>query len=285
MRFRATVIAGCALALAGCAGGSGEREAAAPTTPPAGASATAVARASASALATGSLPPSPAATASSEASAPATAAPWASPGGPAVPRPPGTYRYDTEGTTKISGPVGGTIRIPPETTLRVDPASGYRQRSVRDLRDKDGNGRVTDTRLRYTPEGIRLTYLKIASTVAGIRDERTFQPSPQPFVLRTGTRPGDRTAFTLEGSGITSRTTIDVLRRETLTIGGSRIAALVIRIHTTFSGDYEGEDTAHNWIRPSDGLLLKEDDVSDVRSGTLRARTEYTAVLKSTRPS
>jgi len=212
--------------------------------------------------------------------------PGAAPGAkPYVARPAGTYSYATTGQTKLSGAIRHTYTMPPVTTLAVDPASGNTQHSVRDLRDSDGNGRVTEMVAQSLTDGLHLTFLKNTSHFAGVTDERTFQPSPPPLILRAAAPNGDHLSFTMEGSGITVATEIDVLRRESISIGGTAIQAIVITIKTTFSGDVQGTDTATNWIRPSDGLLLREDDASSVSAGITTVDSNYSATLQSLTPA
>src|SRR5205807_1829917 len=63
---------------------------------------------------------------------------------PAKPTAPGTYHYDTSG----SSTVGAQSSAPPSVTpLVVDPPAGTRQHSARDERDSSGNGSLTETTL------------------------------------------------------------------------------------------------------------------------------------------
>ena len=55
----------------------------------------------------------------------------------ATPPTPGTYRYDTSGSTTFGAQ---TSSPPPVTPLAVDPPSGTRQHTTRDMRTPDGNG-------------------------------------------------------------------------------------------------------------------------------------------------
>ena len=144
---------------------------------------------------------------------------------------------------------------------------------------------MTETIVRSEADGIHLTYLKTTTSLgSGFTDERTFQPNPPPLILRTGAPNGDHLEFTIQDR-VTARTAVDVLRRETITIGGTALQAIVIRIHTEFSGDVNGTDDATNWIRPADGLLLKEMDDSSAQSSLVRVEAHYTATLEKLTPS
>ena len=70
----------------------------------------------------------------------------------ATPRDTGTYHYDTSGQTSYGQ--GFTQQMPSDTTLTADPAKGVTQRSVRDLRDSQGNGSVTETWLEFRSDGV-----------------------------------------------------------------------------------------------------------------------------------
>src|SRR2546421_3384156 len=60
----------------------------------------------------------------------------------ATPVPAGRYVYDTNGTTRAAN--GPPRPMPSSTTLVVDHPQGPQQHTVRDLRDQDGVGTVTD---------------------------------------------------------------------------------------------------------------------------------------------
>lgn len=172
-----------------------------------------------------------------------------------------------------------------QTILSVAGPSGGVQRAVRDLRDSDGNGRITETRVRGASDGLHLEYLKNTSKFAGITDVREFTPNPPPLILGTGAPAGDHLSFTMSGSDVTVVTTVDVLPRQSISIGGKTIQAIVIKIHTEFSGDVTGSGDATNWLRPTDGLLLRETDSSDVQSGFAHVTSNYDAKLDSLTPA
>jgi hypothetical protein len=108
---------------------------------------------------------------------------------PFATRPPGTYSFDTSGQMQVSSTfVNHTYPMPSTTTLEIDPASGSSQRTLRDMRDSKGNGRVTEMRLGFAADGLHLEFLKNTTFVAGAKDERLFLPSPPPLVLMVRTR-------------------------------------------------------------------------------------------------
>jgi hypothetical protein len=139
-------------------------------------------------------------------------------------------------------------------------------------------------RLIYARQGLKLAYLKITSSVGIFSDAREFTPSQPPLAVPANAKPGDHESFTLKGSGVTAVTRVDVLRRETVTVAGTAVASLVVQLRTTFSGELSGTDTAVQWLRPTDALLLKETDDSDASTSAARAKTTYAATLSSLSP-
>jgi hypothetical protein len=196
----------------------------------------------------------------------------------------GVYRYDTTGSTTLSGGFNQKRDMPPVTTLTVDQATGSRQRAVRDLRDASGNGSLTEMHVDYGSDGIRLAYLKLATTFSGISDVREFRPDPPPLVATAKPRPGDRLTFTMTGTRVTAKVTIEVLRTERLAIGGTTVDTLALRTVTQLSGEVEGTNTSETWHTPDHWLTVQEHSVTDARSGFSTVHTEYNAKLQRLTP-
>ncbi len=204
-----------------------------------------------------------------------------------APAPPeaGTYEYDTDGFRE-----GGLGRedYPEVTTLEVDPPEGDTQRSVRDLRDEDGDGTVTETVLRLGDQGVFLEYLEIVNRQSGLTTTYEFRPDPARQVAHAQPAVGDHFEFTLESTdgGITVDVEVDVTGEERAsTAEGTQVDTFVLRTHSEFSGDVEGESTSVNNVAKDSGLAIHEDVTTDVRFGTNEFHSEHTAVLRSLDPS
>lgn len=204
----------------------------------------------------------------------------------AQPAAPGTYEYDTDGQTETSGALGGTEELPELTTLEVQPADGARQRSVRDMRDENGDGTVTTTDLLFRDDGVYVEYLKITARDSGVTFTFEFVLDPPELVAPTNPSPGFHTEFSTESTngGIRADVTIDITDRETVTIGGTSVDTLVLVTHIEFEGDIDGESTSTDNIDPERSLRVREDSVSDIRFGPTTAHTEYVATLRSLSP-
>ena len=196
----------------------------------------------------------------------------------AVPIPTGTHAYSTDGHTTISG---NSNPMPTTTTLTAHAPQGGEQRQIRDLRDDDGNGMVTELRALYRPDGVFLTYVKVTSTFAGgFTDVREFTVPKPELIAPTGGRPSFTRTFTMRGSGTRADVTVRALRFERVAIGGSPERALVVESKIAFSGSLEGEQTSKSWFWPKHILVLKEQVRTDVTNGPVRYRNNYEAVLK-----
>ena len=199
------------------------------------------------------------------------------------PREPGTYRYNTTGSTTYGG--GFTQQMPSQTTLTVDPSTGEQQRSARDLRDSQGNGSLTETWLQFKDGDVYLARVRTTTTYGPVTDGRDFRPSHPELVGKAGAGPGFHTAFTMSSSGSSAHVAIDVLREERVTIGGRSVDTYLVRTTTTFSGDLSGKNTSDTWYTLDRLFPVKEHVVLDAQSSSGSIHSEYRAQLTSLAPS
>ncbi len=207
---------------------------------------------------------------------PAGAADTTTPAAAAIPT--GTYEYATEGERTVSG---NRQQMPSTTTLTAEtPANGV-QRQVRDLRDSDGNGTVTESRLLYRSDGVFLTYVKVTSKFpGGLTDVREFRlPQPE-SIAPPGGGPGFERSFSMQGSGTRADVSLKALRYEKVRAGGEAAKALVVTTRIVFSGALEGEQVSVAWFWPEHLMVLKEQVETDVRNGPIRLQSNYEARLR-----
>lgn len=200
----------------------------------------------------------------------------ASPEAAAIPA--GTYDYATEGERTVSG---NREQMPSTTTLTAETPANEEQRQIRDLRDVDGNGTITESRLLYRSEGVFLTYVKVTSKFpGGLTDVREFRlPRPELIAPRGG-GPGFERSFSMKGSGTRADVTLKAVRYEKVSAGGEDVKALVVTTRIVFSGALEGEQVSVAWFWPKHVMVLKEQVETDVRNGPIRLRSDYEATLK-----
>jgi hypothetical protein len=200
-----------------------------------------------------------------------------------APREAGTYHYDTNGQTTYGG--GFSQQPPSDTTLTVDPPNGVVQRSVRDMRDSQGNGSVTESWLEFRSDGVYLDRVKTTTAFGPYSNVLDLRPKQPVLVGKPGAGPGSHVEFTMTGSNTTAHVTLDVIRKERLTIGGRPVDTLLVRTHTTFSGDLQGESTDDTWYTPDRLLPVKEHVVTDAKTSAGSFHGEYSAELKQLSPS
>lgn len=197
----------------------------------------------------------------------------------ATPIPDGTYSYDTEGHTTVSG---NKRDMSETTTLVAHAPRDQGQIQIRDLRDQDGNGTVIETSLLYRDEGVFITRVKITATFpGGLTDVRELKPRRPELIAPTAARPGSSTSFVMEGSGTKAAVSIEALRFDALTVGGSSVNALKMDTRIVFSGALEGERNSTTWFWPKHVLALKERVRTDVTNGPMRIQSDYHAALTS----
>lgn len=209
----------------------------------------------------------------------AAAAPTAATGPPAA----GTYRYDTSGYSSFGL---GPVPFPAVTTLMVDSATGTRQRSVRDLRDRSGTGALSESVLDYRPDGVHLISLRLTTRVAGTTDVRELRPVEPVLFLPTSARAGHHAEFDIASNGgVPAHVAVDVLREETVSVGGQAVGALVIRATTTLPpGPVSGRQELTVSFDRGSRLIVKERQVTDATAGLLSFHSEYDAILQRLTP-
>lgn len=192
--------------------------------------------------------------------------------------PAGTHEYATQGERTVSG---NRQEMPSTTTLTAETSTGEEQRQIRDLRDANGNGTVTESRLLYRSDGVFLTYVKVTSKFpGGLTDVREFRlPRPQ-LLAPAGGGPGFERSFSMHGSGTRADVSLKALRYERVRVDGRAVTALVVATRIVFSGALEGEQVSVAWFWPEHVMVLKEQVETDVRNGPIRLQSDYEATLK-----
>ncbi len=205
-------------------------------------------------------------------------------GGSVDPIPAGTYTYDTSGTRQLGD--NPEQQLPETTTLEAGPAnSDDEQVRVRDLRDEDGYGGRNSTTLRYGVEGAVLLASTIESTVeifgSPFTSTNELEADPPVLIGPLDAEVGFRATLHLVSDDVTVDGTLEIIRRETVTIGGTAVDTFVVDVHYDLSGEVEGTSDATWWVRPSDLLNVREEVATDVESRGLRYTEQYEAVLTS----
>jgi hypothetical protein len=210
------------------------------------------------------------------------------------PTDPGGYTYDETGVRKLGCAPDEAPASP--TSLKVDPADGNRQHSVRDQRYPDGHGVVSNSVIEFREEGVYLVHLKQTQTFPFLGTFTTeFEPSPPTLVFPANTKVGQTWTFTLKSKD--GKVTVDATytlesSSENVTLGGGQtIESIRVKGSSHVTGEsplgpMDFTDNTMSWISVQARLFAKT--ISDVSgtAGTCRFDgTHIEAVLRSTTPS
>lgn len=284
----AAVLLAVALGLAACGDGDDPGAAATPRPAGSGASATAPAPGPTGALTDPSTDPG------SSALSPASAAPSApassgaatgssgspAPGRTAAARPavqgtaPGRYDFDASGTVTF-----GTTpqQVEGAAELAVTPVSGGTQKSV--LTTEQGS---TQQDLVLRADGAYLSRLQITNAAF----DKTFAPSPAALLVPeppTVGRTWSWKATSTDGK-TTAAQSSQVVRQESVTVGGKAVPAYVISTTLTLRGDITYDGTITTWYSRELRLQVKDRQQGKGMVSGFRFGTDITSVLRSTTP-
>ncbi|MBV9665479.1 MAG: hypothetical protein JOZ37_16035 [Actinobacteria bacterium] len=195
---------------------------------------------------------------------------------------PGTYTYTTSGSAAWG--LGKTV-FPSTSTLTVDPAVNGRQHSRRQILTVAGEGFVIDQWLEYGVTGIRVGGQMITTTFnhsTAIRDLKT--PTTQLYLSPTPT-PGEHHEFDLASPVVSAHEVVDVLRTETVSVGGQNVSAAVVRTVMHLGGTATGTLEFDQWFDMSRRIVVKETSTATVKASIVTLNSNYSATLQRLTPS
>jgi hypothetical protein len=264
--------------LAACSSGGGSTPQSLDTTTTTVATATAgPSQSAAGAVATPTRQPTAqsAATTGSRTTAPLSST---APGKPAAMRAtaPGHYSYTSTGEVTF----GATAQSASGTqTLTISPLKGGLQRSL--LHSDDSGDTEQDVVVRDSGSyGVSLKLTSPAFT-------KEFRPSPPVLLVPDPAAIGRSwswSATSTDGATHLSATN-KLLRDETLTIGGAKVATFVLQTHLVLSGDVSYDAQLTVWWAPSYRLPVKTHTVGKGSYSGIPFRTDITAVMTSVKAS
>jgi hypothetical protein len=211
---------------------------------------------------------------------PQPAAPVAVPAGA---QPAGVYEYATEGSERIGGPLPGSHRYGPTSTVRIDVAGCGLTERWEAIPERSAEWRYCITGTTW-----RLESVTDHHEFFGQVERNSYRCSgrrvPRPAQIEAGFRWTDRCR---------ARRVLAVARGEVVSIGpltaaGARVDAVHLRVSTVFSGRATGAYVLDSWLRRSDGLLLRRtfESQTRVRSavGVVPARERYSLRIRDLEP-
>lgn len=189
--------------------------------------------------------------------------------------PPGTYTYDSTGSQSFSG---AKQAVNASSTLTVGPLASGRQSTT--LHNSQGD---TTQQLEVRSTGSYLAALTISSPTL----KTAFHLDPPALLLADPATVG--ATWSWHATSDDGKTTVTagnkVLRTETLTIGGARVATVVLQTHLVVKGEsisYTADAT--NWVAPAYRLPVKTRTTGSGTYGTFAFSFDVTDVLRSVHP-
>ena len=184
---------------------------------------------------------------------------------------PGTYTYDASGTSNGRQSSG-------TSTLAISALANGKQTST--LHNDQGDT-VQDVLVRDA--GSYLASLRISSLMGN----KEFDFSPAALLLPDPARVG--ASWTWSSTSTDGKTTAEatnkVVRTETLTIGGQKVATVVLQTHLVLSGDYDYTADVTTWVAPALRLPVKDHTVGSGSFGVYPFSFDVTDVLRSVHPA
>ena len=211
----------------------------------------------------------------SQAPAPTTA--------PAGVQPAGVYDYATEGSERIGGPLPGSHRYGPASTIRVDVAGCDLTERWEAIPERSAEWRYCITGKTWRLESVD-DYHEFFGQVERNSYRCSGRRVPRPAQIEEGFRWTDRCR---------ARRTLAVARGEVVSTGplaaaGEQVEAVHLRVKTVLTGRATGAYVMDSWLRRSDGLLLRRTFESETRVrsavGIVPARERYTLRIRSLTP-
>ena len=217
---------------------------------------------------------------SSGPSSAATSGPHATtaPGKPAASKAtaPGTYTYDSSGTQTISG---SKQDVSGSSTLTVSPVIDGSQTST--LHNSQGD---TEQDLAVRSTGSYLASLTVSSPAVN----KEFQFAPPALLFPDPAKVGATWSWHSTSTDGTTTVTASnkVLRTESLTIGGQKVATVVLQTHLVITSKdvtYTADST--NWVVPAYRLPVKTHTVGKGHYGVFQFSFDITDVMRSVHPA
>ena len=181
-------------------------------------------------------------------------------------------------------------------SLAVEAPSGAQQRSVRNLDDTSGATFQFGQTIEHRADGLHLVSF---SRVYNSTYVSACQLSAAPLVLPADPKPGyhlhvsvPNCQYYYSGNIRPADLTVDVLGTGTIVIGGTNVPAVEVRVEVAFNGGptsaQNEDDVDDQWVRPTNGLVLKEHRTDTISAGASANATTgtwgYDATIASTTP-
>ncbi len=190
----------------------------------------------------------------------------------------GTYTYDSRGTVTLGDP-GTPQDVSGSPTLTVTPVRAGGQRLT--LHSESTGDTVEDVLVRDSG-----TYLSVL-TLTTPAFTKEFRANPAALLVPDPATIGR--AYSTSGTSTDGKTRIssrsEVMRNETLTVGGKPVPCVVVTNHLELTGDVTYTADVTTWWSPAYRLAVRDHTVGKGSYNGFPFSTDITSVLRSVEAS
>lgn len=188
----------------------------------------------------------------------------------------GVYTWDTEGYEQAPG----LRRDLPKESHSIIKRTGKHSWTEHQIYSEQREQWLT---LFLSPQGVGSTSVRNRVEFGPIENDSTISFDPPAFFMSFPNEVGKTWGGEWEGktSGDYQAKTLE---RMQMVIGGERVTVWVTEVHMNFRGEVEGESTVRLWAAPEYRMVVKQRQVTDVKSGPGNYHSEWTRTLRSLDP-
>lgn len=168
-----------------------------------------------------------------------------------TPIPVGVYVYDTAGFESIDALGGARHTYPPTSTISVTPAP-----CGAELRWDVLKGRHNTWLLCGSGDALGLDESSETHRFFGRADTTAWECAGTPWLPRDRS-PGSRAALSCRSADTAMTGEVTVVGSEAVTVAGTEVAALRVRVRAVEDGEARGPLSEERWLEPETGLPLR----------------------------
>jgi hypothetical protein len=188
----------------------------------------------------------------------------------------GVYTWDTEGYEQAPG----LRRELPKESHSVIKRTGEHSWQEHQIYSEQ---REQWLELFLSRDGVNCTSVRNRVEFGPIEEDNTIAFDPPALFMSFPNEVGKRW-----GGEWTGKTSGDyqahTSKKTTMVIGGEKVTVWVTEVHMNFRGEVEGSSTVRLWAAPEYRMVVKQWQVTDVKSGPGSYHSEWTRTLRSLDP-
>jgi hypothetical protein len=190
----------------------------------------------------------------------------------------GTFSYQTTGSEGTTIP--GTTRSYPSTTKITNTVHGCGVLSTWKPIPEHSQSQL------LCPDGSSIKIKAYATTISfyGVTSGENFACSGASYIYQPGVKAGHVWRYSCKSSDAVAKQVATVIGYEKLTVGGTAVRTLHVKVATTVSGAESGTSTQEYWIDTTKPVLVKEFGKVSAKQQNVTYQSSYSLTLDSLTP-